>query len=252
MLSGSRQRLGRSPDERERSRCVSSGSRGIPRLAGLPDQTGFQPSGRLDWAHETGCHSCPRTPGGHAGRAARHRTRGRHRHARRAAASGRSCAGRLHAPPRPAARQQLARPALLEPEARCRELGLHQGAADRPRVRRGRGDPEQAWALPRHPDRDRAEEGHRRQADQPDTFPRAPAAAAICASIQRTVAPDVDGLRARSAGNRSYGFRRATERAGRKWPGSDHGAGMFLLVPQEAAAARRRPAAGDGLDSCRR
>ena len=63
----------------------------------------------------------------------------------RAVASGTRDAGRGlkdRAPPaggerraRPAARQQLARQALPEPEARRREPGLHQGAADHPRVR---------------------------------------------------------------------------------------------------------------------
>ena len=72
----------------------------------------------------------------------------------------------------------------------CREPGLYQGAADHPRVRRGRGDPEQAWALSRDPDRERAEEGNRRQADQPEHVPGAPLRTApVRASIQRTVAP---------------------------------------------------------------
>ena len=91
---------------------------------------------------------------------------------------------------RAAARQQLAGQALPEPEARRREPGLHQGAADHPRVRRGRGDPEQAWALSRDPDRERAEEGHRWQADQPEHLPGAPLrTAAVRASAERTVAP---------------------------------------------------------------
>ena len=37
--------------------------------------------------------------------------------------------------------------------------GLYQGAADHSRVRRGRGGPEQARALSRDPDRERAKEG---------------------------------------------------------------------------------------------
>ena len=39
-------------------------------------------------------------------------------------------------------------------------LVYNPGAADHPRVRRGRGDPEPARALPGDPDRERAEEGH--------------------------------------------------------------------------------------------
>jgi hypothetical protein len=48
---------------------------------------------------------------------------------------------------RPAARQQLAGQALSEPAARRREPGLYEGAADHARIRRRRGDPEQAWTL---------------------------------------------------------------------------------------------------------
>ena len=141
--------------------------------------------------YEARRHDRPLAPGGHAGRAARHRARGGQRHARgrprpqdRAAPAGRERRAR------PAARQQLARQALPEPEARRREPGLHQGAADHPRVRRGRGDPEQARALSRDPDRERAEEGHRRQADQPEHLSGAPLRAApVRASAKRTVAP---------------------------------------------------------------
>jgi hypothetical protein len=58
------------------------------------------------------------------------------------------------------------------------------------RVRRGHGDPEPARALPGDSDRERAEEGHRRQADQPKHFPGASLrAAAVRAAIERAVAP---------------------------------------------------------------
>jgi Family of unknown function (DUF6441) len=67
--------------------------------------------------------------------------------------------------------------------------GLHQGAADHPRVRRGCADPEQARALPGDPDRERAEEGHRREEDQPEHLPGAPLRPApVRASTKRTIA----------------------------------------------------------------
>ena len=69
------------------------------------------------------------------------------------------------------------------------EPGLQQGAADRPRVRRGRDNPQQAWTLSLDPDRERAKEGNRRQADQPEHVPGAPLQAApVRASTDRTVA----------------------------------------------------------------
>jgi len=80
--------------------------------------------------------------------------------------------------------------ALPEPEARRREPGLYQGASDRPSVRRGCGHSEQARALPRDPDRERSQEGHRWQADHPAHFPGAPLRAApIRASAERSIAP---------------------------------------------------------------
>jgi Family of unknown function (DUF6441) len=48
-----------------------------------------------------------------------------------------------------------------------------KGAADHPRVRRRRADPEQTRTLSCDPDRERAEEGNRRQADQPEHLPGA-------------------------------------------------------------------------------
>ncbi len=88
--------------------------------------------------------------------------------------------------------------------------------------------------LSRDPDRERAEEGHRRQADQPEHLPRAPLrAAAVRASAERALAA-CGGRIARfveQANRRSPSFRRATER------GRQSGQGlttvvMFLLVPQ--------------------
>jgi transposase-like protein len=63
-------------------------------------------------------------------------------------------------------------------------------AADHPGVRRGGGDPQQARALSRDPDRELAEEGDRRQADQPAHLSGASVrVAAVRASTDRTVAP---------------------------------------------------------------
>ena len=208
--------------------------------------------------HEARRHHRPLAPGGHAGGAARHRARGGQRHPRRrprpqdrAAPAGRERRAR------PAARQQLARQALPEPEARRREPGLHQGAADHPRVRRGRGDPEQARALSRDPDRERAEEGHRRQADQPEHLPGAPLRAApVRASTERTVAPG-GGRLARLVQPQDRGAARlpACDRSGpAQRPGSDHGRDVPARAAGEAArsgsTSRGRPSAG--RRSCRR
>ena len=102
-----------------------------------------------DWtnrrSHEARRHSRPLAPGRHASRATRHRARGDHRHPRGGPRSQDRAprAGDQHRA-RPQARQQLARQALPEPEARRGKPGLHQGAADHPCVRRRRGDPKQA------------------------------------------------------------------------------------------------------------
>ena len=163
----------------------------------------------------------------------------------RAVATGTKAAGQRpqdRAPPpgrerraRPAARQQLARQALPEPEARCREPGLHQGAADHPRLRRRCADPEQARALPRDPDRERAEERDRRQARQPEHFPGAPVrAAAVRAAAERPVVAGrgwASGLVSAARPASLRGFRRATERARQSGQGATTVV-MFLLVPQ--------------------
>ena len=200
----------------------------------------------------------PLAPGGHAGRAARPRAGGGCGTSvgRPEPEDGAPPAGRERRA-RPAARQQLAGQALPEPEARRREPGLHQGAADHPRVRRGCGDPEQARALSRDPDRERAEEGHRRQADQPEHLPGAPLRAApVRASAKRTVAPG-GGRLARLVQRQDRGAARlpACDRSRpAQRTGSDHGRDVSARAAGEAARSGStspgRPSAG--LRSCRR
>ena len=165
--------------------------------------------------------------------------------ARPAAGSRPSYAGRWRAPGSARARQQLAGQALPEPEARCREPGLHQGAADHPRVRRGCGRSEQARALSGDPDRERPRKGTRWQADQPEHLPGASLrAAAARASAERTVAPGggwaaslVQSQERRAARLPACDRARPAQR-----PGSDHGGDVSAGAAGEAAQApRRRP-----------
>jgi hypothetical protein len=94
--------------------------------------------------------------------------------------------------------------------------GLHQGAADHPRVRRGGADPEEARVVPGDPDRERTEERHRRQTHQPEHISGAPVRP--LRFVRRLSGPSllvVDGLRAsfsRHTGD-LRGFRRAMGRA---------------------------------------
>jgi hypothetical protein len=92
----------------------------------------------------------------------------------------------------------------------------------------------EARALARDPDRERAAEGHRRQADQPALFPEH--RFAPLRFVPRQSGPSllvVDGLRAsvsRKTGE-LRGFRRATDRARQRGQGVATVV-MFLLVPQ--------------------
>jgi Family of unknown function (DUF6441) len=100
--------------------------------------------------------------------------------------------------------------------------------------------PEQARALSRDPNRERAEEGNRRQADQPEHLPGAPLwAAPVRASGKWPSLLVVDGLRAsfsRKSGE-LRGFRRASERAQRSSQGVATVV-MFVLVPQVKLSKR--------------
>jgi hypothetical protein len=123
---------------------------------------------------------------------------------------------------------------LPEPETRRREPGLHQGVADHPCFRPGRGDPEQARALSCDPDRERTEEGTDGRRIKPSTFPEH--RLGPLRFVPRPSGPSllvVDGLRAsfsRQTGQ-LRGFRRATDRVRRSGQGLTTVV-MFLLVPQ--------------------
>jgi Family of unknown function (DUF6441) len=134
----------------------------------------------------------------------------------------------------PAVRQQLARQALPEPEARRGEPGVHEGAAGHPCLRRGRGDPEPARALLASPTENAPRKGADGRRISPRTFPEH--RFGPLRFVSRPTGPSllvVDGLRAsfsRQTGE-LRGFWRATEQARARGHGLTTVV-MFLLVPQ--------------------
>jgi hypothetical protein len=114
----------------------------------------------------------------------------------------------------------------------------------------GAVNPEPARALSRHPDRERATEGNRRQADQPEHLPPAQLRAApVGAWIQRTVAP-CGGRLARlvQQANRRAPRLSASDRSGpAQRPRPDHGRDVSAAAAGETAQAPRRRSCGGAL-----